>query len=135
MACCLQASARDWLRLGLLLRDRGHVGDREVVPEAWIDAMMKSSPSNPNYGFQLWLGRSFTPERRYSSASSFTAHHGEPFAAPDVVYMDGSGGQRVYVIPSRDLVIVHTGESSRDWDDAWLPNLLIRGLTRGDEHT
>jgi len=54
--------------------------------------------------------------------------HSEPFAAPDVIYFDGFGGQRVYIVPSRRLVIVRTGDIAPDWDDAKLPNLLIRGL-------
>lgn len=128
-SCCLQATARDWLRLGLLVMNRGLVDGRQVVPAAWIDAMLTSSPRNPNYGYQIWLGREFTPERRYTVASKLRAHHGEPFAAPDVAYFDGSGGQRVYVVPSAKLVIVHTGEATFDWDDAFLPNAILRGLT------
>ena len=52
----------------------------------------------------------------------------EPFVADDVLYFDGFGGQRVYVIPSRRLVIVRTGSSTMSWDDAYLPNLIVRGL-------
>lgn len=33
----LNASTRDFLRLGLLIQDRGRVGDTQVIPEAWID--------------------------------------------------------------------------------------------------
>ena len=56
--------------------------------------------------------------------------HGEGnyFAAPDVIYFDGFGGQRVYIVPSRQLVIVHTGPMRQDWDDAILPNMIIRAL-------
>jgi CubicO group peptidase (beta-lactamase class C family) len=127
-ACCLQATARDWLRLGLLVMHRGFVGNRTVVPAAWLTAMLAPSAENPNYGYQVWLGRSFMPVRHYTSSSSFTSRQSEPFAAPDVVYFDGSGGQRVYIVPSRDLVIVRTGEATRDWDDAFLPNIIIRGI-------
>ena len=128
-ACCLQATARDWLRLGALIANRGYVGDREVVPARWLEEMQRSSDHNPNYGYQIWLGRSFTPARTYTPASNFKAFHSAPFLAPDVAYFDGSGGQRVYIVPSLQLVIVHTGEATRDWDDAFLPNTLIRGLT------
>ena len=41
---------------------------------------------------------------------------------------DGFGGQRVYIVPSRQLVIVRTGAQRQDWDDAALPNLIIRAL-------
>ncbi len=127
-SCCLQATARDWLRLGLLVMNRGAVGYRQLVPAAWMDAMLASSPHNPNYGYQIWLGRQFTRERRYTAASAARALHSEPFIAADVVYFDGAGGQRVYVVPSAQLVIIHTGDATTDWDDAFLPNTLVRGL-------
>lgn len=127
-ACCLQTTGRDWLRLGALIADNGMVNGRSVVPASWLEQMQRSSPRNANYGFQLWLGRSFTPQRAYTASSRFTVRHSEPFLAADVIYFDGSGGQRVYVVPSRALVIVHTGDATGDWDDAFLPNTLIRGL-------
>ena len=127
-ACCLQATARDWLRLGMLVMNRGAVDGRQIVPAAWVDEMLSSSQRNPNYGYQIWLGRQFTPQRRYTVASSMRAHHSEPFLAPDVAYFDGAGGQRVYVVPSARLVIVHTGDATLDWDDAFLVNTLLRGI-------
>ena len=54
--------------------------------------------------------------------------HSEPFAADDVIYVDGFGGQRVYVVPSRELVIVRTGAAKTDWDDAIIPNAILRAL-------
>ena len=38
------------------------------------------------------------------------------------------GGQRVYVVPSRELVIVRTGAAKTDWDDAIIPNAILRAL-------
>lgn len=61
---------------------------------------------------------------------SFTIPAQEPFAAPDMVYFDGNGGQRVYVSPALGLVIVRIGAPQNDWDDSALPNLVVRGLTR-----
>ena len=45
-----------------------------------------------------------------------------------MIYFDGFGGQRVYIVPSKQLVIVHTGPMRQDWDDAILPNMIIRAL-------
>ena len=67
-------------------------------------------------------------QRAYNSKASLRAYHSEPFAADDVTYFDGFGGQRVYIIPSADMVIVRTGALATDWDDARLPNLLLAGL-------
>ena len=38
----------------------------------------------------------------------------------------GQGEQRVFVVPSRELVIVRLGrEAGPRWDDTVLPNLLV----------
>lgn len=126
--CCLDTTARAWLRLGLLHLNGGRVGDRQVVPEAWMKEIETPSANNPNYGYFTWLGTTFEKERRYNHKSNTHANHSEPFAAPDVIYFDGFGGQRVYIVPSRKLVIVRTGALRPGWDDAVLPNLIIRAL-------
>lgn len=126
--CCLDTTARSWLRVGLLHLNGGRVGERQVVPEPWMRDVVTPSPANPNYGYLTWLGTTWTKARAYNSRSSATVLHSEPFAAPDVIYFDGFGGQRVYVVPSRQLVIVRTGAQWLEWDDAALPNLLIRAV-------
>jgi CubicO group peptidase (beta-lactamase class C family) len=56
--------------------------------------------------------------------------HAEAFAAADVIYFDGMGGQRVYIVPSEQLVIVRTGAIAMNWDDSRLPNLILRGIKK-----
>ncbi len=126
--CCLDAPARSWLRFGLLHLTGGRVGDRQVVPAQWLRDMVTPSPTNPNYGYYTWLGTTWEKVRRYNSRSSATAFHSEPFAAPDLIFFDGFGGQRVYIVPSKQLVIVHVGPLRQDWDDALLPNMILRAL-------
>ena len=126
--CCLDIPARGWLRLGLLHLHNGRANGRQIVPEEWIAAVRSPGPNNPNYGFLTWLGNEHEAQRFYNSQTTLRAYHSEPFAADDVTYFDGFGGQRVYVIPSAGMVIVRTGALAFDWDDARLPNLLLAGL-------
>ena len=126
--CCLDTTARGWLRLGLLHLNKGVANGVRVLPEAWIDAIRTPAPTNPNYGFLTWLGNEYVEQRGYNSKASLRSYHSEPFAADDITYFDGFGGQRVYIIPSADMVIVRTGALATDWDDARLPNLLLAGL-------
>lgn len=126
--CCLDTTARGWLRLGLLHLNKGYANGRRIVPEEWIAEIRKPAPTNSNYGFLTWLGNEYVEQRPYNSKASLRAYHSEPFAADDVAFFDGFGGQRVYIIPSADMVIVRTGSLATDWDDARLPNLLLGGL-------
>jgi hypothetical protein len=48
--CCLRATAEDWLRLGLLLADRGRIGPRQLLPPGFVDEMVVDSPVHPGYG-------------------------------------------------------------------------------------
>jgi CubicO group peptidase (beta-lactamase class C family) len=129
--CCLDATARSWLLVGLLHLQAGAWQGDEVVPREWMDALAAPSPLNPNYGYLTWLGNRHERQRRYNHKSEVTAFQSEPFAAPDVRFFDGFGGQRVYIVPSLGLVIVRTGSLAMDWDDARLPNLVIRGIRAG----
>lgn len=128
--CCLFASARDWLRVGRLILDGGRIGDDVVVPAEWIAAMTTPAPRNPNFGFQIWLGSPPDKERRYNDYT-IKAFHSVPFTAQDIIYIDGFGGQRVYIVPSQQLVIVRTGKSTTSWDDAVLPNAIVRAVSSG----
>lgn len=126
--CCLQASARDWARVGELIRLKGRVGRRQIVPASWIAAMAAPGANNPNFGLQLWRGSPHARQRRYGTAIAMTIPAAEPFARDDVLFIDGAGGQRVYIVPSAGLTIVRIGKPSVNWDDSRLPNLLLRGL-------
>ena len=134
--CCLQASAEDWVRLGLLHLNRGKVGDAQVVSQNWMDQVIMPSPLNPNYGFLTWLGTTYEAKRSYGKDARLQkVPHSEPFAASGIIYFDGRGGQRVYIIPSEEMIIVRTGAGGIDiskneflWDDAIIPNALIRGV-------
>jgi CubicO group peptidase (beta-lactamase class C family) len=129
-SCCLKATARAWLRLGMLHLDQGRVGGRQVVPAEWMRDIATPSEHNPNYGYFTWLGTEHNQYRYYNRKTSTRVLHSEPYAAPDVIYFDGFGGQRVYIIPSRKLVIVRTGSIAPSWDDAYLPNVIIGGLSK-----
>jgi CubicO group peptidase (beta-lactamase class C family) len=125
--CCIQTTARGWLQVGRLILGRGTLDGREIVPREWIEAMTTPSAANPNYGYQIWLGQEYERERMYN-ATTPPVMHSEPFVVEDLIYLDGFGGQRVYVSPSQELVIVRTGKAQLGWDDARLPNTIIRGV-------
>ena len=90
--------------------------------------MAKPSIANPQYGLHVWLGHEWTAERAYNQTNPIKIKHSEPFDAKDIVYFDGFGGQRVYVIPSDGLTVARSGIVNLEFDDSMLPNTLGRAL-------
>ena len=127
--CCMWASIRDIVRVGEMLMHKGAFKGSQIIPAGWVDEMIKPSKANVNYGMQLWIGKEFVEYRHYDpSTTIFANYHSEPFQADDVFFLDGLGKKRLYVVPSKSLVILRTGPNSSEWDDSKLPNLLIRAL-------
>jgi CubicO group peptidase (beta-lactamase class C family) len=124
----LHAGIRDYAKIGELIRNKGRVGVQQIVPEAWIAEMTTPSPANGQYGYQVWLGREWTPVRTYSADSPIGVPHSEPFVAKDLVYFDGFGGQRVYVLPSQGITVARVGETNLAFDESIIPNALARAL-------
>jgi CubicO group peptidase (beta-lactamase class C family) len=126
----LQMRARDWLRVGILMDRHGQFDGAQVLPAAWIKAITTPSALNPNYGLQVWIGSPWVRYRAYGPRNPLKMSHIEPYHAPDLVFFDGFGGERVYIVPSLDLVIVRVGEASTAFDDSIIPNAIIDGFNR-----
>ena len=95
----LYANARDWARFGLLYLFDGVWNGDTILPPGWVDYTRAEAPnSGGKYGAQFWLNKS---------------GHEIPDAPKDVFFADGYHGQRVYIIPSKHLVIVRLGESKK----------------------
>ena len=115
--CCLLARQGDWIRVAeLLLKDGNYRGD-ELIRPGWVAQMLVPAKGNSNYGSYVRLG-----------ASNVAGM--EPYATNDVFLVEGKGGNRMWLIPSLQIAILRTGRMPRspsDWDDAHIPNLIIRG--------
>lgn len=119
----VHARLRDWAAVGEMLRTGAG-----LVSDSFRQAMQTPSAHNPNFGLLLWLGSPADGKRRYNPGNPYFVPHSAPFAAPDMVLMDGFGGQRVYSSAARQLVIARAGEISFGYDDAVIPNLVIAAL-------
>ena len=127
-SCCLQASAEDWLRIGQLILNEGEFGGEQIVPKQWIKDMTAATSTNPNYGWQIWRASPHLASRAYNPDTAFQVPAKQPFLASDTLFLDGSGGQRVYIIPSKNTIIVRIGEASNTWDDSELPNAVLKEI-------
>lgn len=126
--CCLNATPRAWLHLGLLHLNKGSINGQQIVPAEWMQQIVQPGQHEANYGYLTWLGTEYREFQHYNRKTATRVYHSEPFTAPDIIYFDGFGGQRVYAIPSRNMVIVRVGALAMNWDDAYLPNTLVQGI-------
>jgi len=113
----MYASARDWARLGqFCLQDGWWQGER-LLPEGWITYSTTPTPTNPrnNYGAHFWLNAD--PEGGKQQRTW-------PGLPADAYSMNGFQGQRIIIIPSKDMVVVRLGFSSN-------PNRGIEPLVAG----
>jgi len=117
-------SARDWARYGRLLRDEGEFDGREILDDDAVEPCFEGSRIAPFYGLGLW--KNFQTEgRRYVARNSRrrTFYEG---GLEDMVVAAGAGNQRLYVIPSLDLVIARFGAEERNWSDQDFLELVIQ---------
>lgn len=92
-------TARNWARLGMLyLQDGVWLGER-ILPRGFVEFVSTPAPAwdIPVYGGLFWINGD-----------------GAWSLPPDAYYMAGGGGQRVFIVPSHDLVVVRLGHFRGD---------------------
>ena len=106
----MHASARDWAKLGELMRRKGRAPTGEqLVPSKWVDAMLTPSPASPHYGYQVWLNHD------HREAGSDLPHPLFPDRAPESVFsFIGHMGQYVIASPKQRVTIVRLGHSTSE---------------------
>ncbi len=88
------ATARDWAKFGLLYLHKGNWNGEQILNESWINfSKDPTNGSNGVYGGHFWL----------NAGSKF------PDVPKDMFSCNGYQGQYVFIIPSKELVIVRTG--------------------------
>lgn len=93
--CCIQATARDYARIGQFMLDGGVIDDASILPDGWIEAATTTRRILPddevrNYGYQWWT----LDEGAYMAIGIF--------------------GQGIFIDPKRELVLV----THSSWVDA-----------------
>ncbi len=88
------ATVRDWAKFGLVYLHQGNWNGTKIFDPSWVDYVTTPSPtSKGGYGGHFWL-----------NSGGFY-----PDAPRDMYSANGFQGQRVFIIPSKDLVIVRFG--------------------------
>ncbi|GGZ00138.1 serine hydrolase domain-containing protein [Novosphingobium colocasiae] len=102
----MEATARDWARVGELLRHTGSVKGAQILPRRWIQFMLAPSPRNPAYGAGVWLNR---PAEKGLPSPLW------PGVAPESLFgCLGEQGQAVLGSPDQLLTVVRLGATAPD---------------------
>ena len=108
----LYITAREFASLGQLYLDDGVFQGQRILPEGWVDyTVTPASDSKDGYGSFFWLNKDkFWPD-----------------IPEDMFNCQGHDGQEIFIIPSKDLVVVVLGYSPKpdrvvDW------NALVRDI-------
>jgi len=116
-SCCVRARLGDWMRVGEILATGGNFEGAQVVPPHFVGMMVK-------------------PAHKESPRGYFMRVDGT-FAAPDVARLEGPDEQRMWIVPSLQLVILRLGDApgkSAGWDEAMIPDSIIRGTSGWQPH-
>ena len=108
-------TARNWARLGLLYLQDGMWQGQRILPEGWSTFVSTPAPAwkQPVYGGLFWVNGDGA------------------WNIPKTAYMaNGAGGQRTFVIPTHDLVVVRMGHYRGDRAGMKALNLALAELMR-----
>jgi len=133
--CCIFLPARTWLSLGLLLMADGTWSGRRLLPAGYVKSMLTPSAANSRYGLGVWLPGEYIQRRGFGRPGQMLGAvlHSEPYLASDLFLFDGNANQVLYMVPSKHLAILRMGDpppKSPEWDNAFLPNLILRDLAK-----
>ncbi|MEE9408840.1 MAG: serine hydrolase [Polaribacter sp.] len=102
------ATARDWGKFGLLYLHNGQWNGEQLFTKKWVDYVTTPTKgSKGTYGAQFWLNA----EKQFKDVPK------------NMYFADGYQGQRVYVFPDQDLVLVRFGLTNFD-ENEFLKRIL-----------
>ena len=108
----LFTTPRDMAKLGQLVLDSGKAANgKQVISEAQLAALFQRSPTNPAYGRLWWLNGStysLRPARIRTETPLI------PAAPAELVAALGAQDRKIYIVRSRKLIVVRTGQAAPD---------------------
>ncbi|WP_231931273.1 MULTISPECIES: serine hydrolase domain-containing protein [Bizionia] len=105
------SNTRSMARFGLLMFANGNWNNTQILSVSYINNATNTSQNiNEAYGYLWWLNGNSTyhlPQTQFTFSGSLI-----PNAPTDMIAALGKNDQKIYIVPSMDLVIVRMGESS-----------------------
>ena len=117
------SNTRSMARFGLLALNKGKWNNEVIINETFFNESINSSQSiNPSYGYFWWLNgktSSMIPGGQEVYPGSLVSN-----APADMYAAMGASDQRIYVIPSKKMVVIRMGDAS----DPSNPNFAVSGF-------
>ena len=117
------SNTRSMARFGILALNKGKWNNEQILNEGYFNESTNSSQTiNPSYGYLWWLNG----KAKYMVPGAQTVFSGSlvPNAPTDMFAAMGAEDQRIYVIPSKNMVVVRMGNAS----DPANPNFAVSGF-------
>jgi CubicO group peptidase (beta-lactamase class C family) len=117
------SNTRSMARFGLLALNRGKWKTDQIVNQDFFTESINTSQNiNPAYGYLWWLNGKTT----YMVPGSQLKFPGPlvPEAPSDMYTAMGADEQRIYVVPSKNMVVIRMGDAS----DPANPNFAVSGF-------
>jgi CubicO group peptidase (beta-lactamase class C family) len=118
-----ESNTRSMARFGLLALNKGKWVEEQIINETFFNESISTSQSiNPAYGYLWWLNG----KTSYMVPGGQTVYQGYlvPSAPTDMYAAMGAEDQRIYVIPSKNMVVIRMGDAS----DPANPNFALSGF-------
>lgn len=105
------STTRSMARFGLLASQKGKWETNQIIPEQYMEAAVSTSQTlNLSYGYFFWLnGKSSyrLPQTQIQFSGSLI-----PNAPSDMYCALGKDDQKIYIVPSKKLVIIRMGAAA-----------------------
>lgn len=105
------SNTRSMARFGLLIYANGAWNDEQIIPEDYLnDAVNTSQNLNQAYGYMWWLNGKSTyrlPQTQFQFNGSLI-----PDAPNDMYCALGRDDQKIYIVPSKKLVVIRMGATA-----------------------
>lgn len=107
------SNTRSMARFGLLIYANGAWENDQIIPQNFLnDAVNTSQNLNQAYGYMWWLNGKSTyrlPQTQFQFNGSLI-----PNAPNDMYCALGRDDQKIYIVPSKKLVVIRMGNSAED---------------------
>lgn len=117
------STTRSMARFGLLALNQGKWADKQLIEESFFNESTATSQTiNPSYGFLWWLNG----KANFMLPGGQTVYPGWliPNAPADLIAAMGAEDQRIYIVPSQQLVIIRMGNTANPSN----PNFALSGF-------